>query len=216
LKNALLIVIIFSFCIGCKKDNPIDPKPDNFESVTIGTQVWMLKNLNVDHYRNGDPIPEVKDSLEWAYLETGAWCYYNNDPALGAIYGKLYNWYAVHDPRGLAPVGWHVPSDSEWSTFTQFLGGEVIAGGKLKEEGINHWLSPNWGATNESGFSALPGGIRNVFGYFLEIGDSGNLWSYTEFNASTSCGMVLQSDYTNVIRYVGNKGSGFSVRCIKD
>ena len=112
-------------------------------SIKIGNQVWATTNLNVTTYSNGDPIPEVKDPSEWKTLTTGAWCYYNNDPANGTKYGKLYNWYAVHDPRGLAPAGFHIPSDAEWTTLITYLGGESVAGGKLKQAGMYNWISPN-------------------------------------------------------------------------
>src|SRR5262245_15639657 len=102
-------------------------------NIVIGTQQWMAKNLDVAFYRNGDPIPKVNDGTAWANLTTGAWCYYNNDSTQSKKYGKLYNWYAVNDPRGLAPAGWHIPSDSEWTTMEKSLGGSLIAGGKLKE-----------------------------------------------------------------------------------
>jgi len=129
-------------------------------SVQIGNQTWTLKNLDVSTYRNGDPIPQVQDNTAWANLSTGAWCYYLNNTANGTIYGKLYNWYAVNDPRGLAPNGYHIPTDAEWTTLTTYLGGSTLAGGKMKEAGSSHWLSPNTGATNSSGFKGLPGGFR--------------------------------------------------------
>ncbi len=191
--------------------------PETAEMVTIGTQVWMLKNLNVDHYRNGDSIPEVKDATAWANLTTGAWCYYNNDPANGKIYGKLYNWYAVNDPRGLAPIGWLVPSDAECTALTTFLGGRSVAGGKMKETGTSHWRSPNTGATNSSNFSALPGGCRDYGGItFSDIGGYGVWWSSTELDATYAWAQSLDCDHAVVGRYGSSKGYGFSVRCVKD
>jgi uncharacterized protein (TIGR02145 family) len=220
MKKALLILVIISICISCKKDNPTDPNNSNSGTVTIGTQVWMNRNLDVDHYRNGDPIPEVQDSAIWNHLTTGAWCYYNNDPAIGAIYGKLYNWYAVNDPRGLAPTGWHVPTDAEWTTLTTYLVGENVAGGKLKESGTSHWTSPNTGATNETGFSSLPGGYRNYFGAFTTFGIYGYWWSSTENYASYAWSRTLYYNYAGIYRYnngyYNNKVNGFSVRSIKD
>ena len=144
---------------------------DQYQPLTIGSQVWMLKNLNVDHYRNGDSIPEVTYQDEWGKLQVGAWCYFWYEPNYCDLYGKLYNWYAVNDPRGLAPSGWHVPSDDEWSTLSTYLGKESIAGGKLKEIGSEDtwdglWYGPNVGATNESGFSARPGGLCDDTGFF--------------------------------------------------
>ena len=185
-------------------------------AVTIGTQHWMYRNLNVDHFRNGDSIPEVRDSLRWTNLTTGAWCYFNYDPALGTIYRKLYNWYAINDSRSLAPTGWHVPSDLEWTKFTDYLGGLSIAGNKLKESGTSNWISPNTGATNETGFSALPGGYNSIYGTFRSIGIYGSWWSTTENNTTTAWDRGLVFSSANVFRYDNFKGSGFSVRCIKD
>ena len=183
--------------------------------VTIGTQVWATINLDVVTYRNGDIIPQVTDAAAWAGLTTGAWCYYNNDAANGAIYGKLYNWYAVNDTRGLAPTGWHVPTDAEWTTLTTTLGGESVAGGKLKSVGATRWTTPNTSATNESGFSGLPGGYRSNSGAFYAIGTSGNWWSFTEYNTNAWSRTLNYSDGI-VNRYGKFKTCGFSVRCLRD
>jgi uncharacterized protein (TIGR02145 family) len=131
-------------------------------------------------------------------------------------YGKLYNWYAVNDPRGLAPEGWHVPTDEEWTTLTTYLGNQIMAGGKMKETGISHWQSPNTGATNESGFSALPGGYRNFNGTFSNIGNFGNWWSSLEGSTSTAWYRNLDYGYSSILRYECSKATGSSVRCIKD
>jgi uncharacterized protein (TIGR02145 family) len=189
---------------------------DQYQPLTIGSQVWMLKNLNVDHYRNGDSIPNVTDNKTWANLKTGAWCFYNNDPSIGKIYGKLYNWFAVNDPRDLAPKGWHVPSDIEWEELSEFLGGEYVASGKLKESGTNHWFSPNTGATNESGFSALPGGYRSDDGDFDDIGYNVNWWSSVKYFTAYAWGRYLYYDYASIYRSNSGMGYGFSVRCFKD
>lgn len=208
-------IMLFSFLFS--SGNYIKAKPNlNKSTVTIGNQVWMAKNLDVDHYRNGDLIPEVKDSAQWANLTTGAWCYYNNDTANGAIYGKLYNWHAVNDSRGLAPDGWHVPSDAEWTLLSTYLGGESVAGGKLKEAGTTHWQSPNKDATNEIGFTALPCGIRYWYGAFNGIGLWGNWWSSTEYGTSNAWFRGLGCDYSYLYRYSIDKEEGFSVRCVKD
>jgi uncharacterized protein (TIGR02145 family) len=204
------------FSVRCIKDVPALP-----DSVIIGTQTWQTKNLDVAYYRNGDPIPQVTDPTEWSKLTTGAWCYYNNDPENGKIYGKLYNWYAVNDPRGLAPAGWHVPSDAEWTTLSTYLGGIDVAGGKLKstgtiEGGDGLWLSPNTGATNESGFSGLPGGYSNYDCYYLDVRYYGYWWSSTEVDYTNAWFKYLEYYDTKIIRSSYGKVCGFSVRCVKD
>ncbi len=187
---------------------------DLWQPLTIGSQVWMLKNLNVDHYRNGESIPEVQDTTSWSNLTTGAWCFYNNDSAMEDIYGKLYNWGAVKDPRGLAPSGWQVPSDAEWATLTTYLGGESIAGEKLKETGTSHWIRDNTGATNSSGFSALPGALRNYIGAYNYIEFNGYWWSSTEYNTSKAWYRSLSWYDAFIYRSYFNKVYGFSVRCV--
>jgi uncharacterized protein (TIGR02145 family) len=193
----------------------IDIDGNQYNVVKIGNQVWTKENLNVSKYRNGDVIQQVTDPAQWANLTTGAWCYYNNDPANGTIYGKLYNWYAVNDPRGLAPEGWHVPSDAEWTTLATYLGGESVAGGKMKETGTAHWPSPNSGATNSSGFTALPGGYlpNNTF---YDIAQHGYWWSSSEQNSTTAWYQTVFSGNTITVRNTIAKASGFSIRCIKD
>ena len=127
-----------------------------YKIVIIGRQVWTSENLSVEHYRNGDVIPQVQDTDEWSKLTTGAWCYYDNNSENGNIYGKLYNWHAVNDPRGLAPEGWHIPSDAEWTDLTDYLGGAKVVGSEMKA--IELWEYQRKGTTNSSGFSAFPGG----------------------------------------------------------
>jgi len=151
-----------------------------FKTVKIGNQIWMVENLNVDRFRNGDPIPEAKTDVDW--LKAGknkqsAWCYYDNNPSNGVKYGKLYNWYAVNDPRGLAPQGWHIPGDDEWTKLTDILGGEEVSGNKLKS--FNGWKENGNGSDN-FGFTALPGGYSDNNGTCLGIGYFGHWWSATE------------------------------------
>ena len=186
-------------------------------TVTICTQVWAVKNLDVDRYRNGDPIPQVTDPTAWAALTTGAYCYYNNDSATYAsTYGKLYNWYAVNDPRGLAPAGWHVPGDAEWSTLSTCLGGDAAAGGALKETGTTHWATPNTGATNSSGFTGLPGGSRSSDGPFNIVTTNGNWWTATEANATNAWDRYLNNNFGVLFGNFNDKRFGFSVRCLRD
>jgi uncharacterized protein (TIGR02145 family) len=184
--------------------------------VTIGIQVWTGCNADTEYYTNGDLIPNVTDPAVWITLTTGAWCYYNNDPTTEATYGKLYNWYAINDPRGLAPTGYHVPTDTEWTTLISFLGGNSIGGGKLKEAGLCHWLTPNTGATNSSGFTGLPAGVRRATdGTF--ISSAGYWWTSTDFSPFTNAIVYSLFYYTD---YIGSSGAdkkyGASVRFIKN
>lgn len=183
-------------------------------TIVIGAQQWMEKNLNTSFYRNGDTIPYVTNATQWANLTSGAWCYYNNDPANGEIYGKLYNWYAVNDSRGLAPTGWHIPTDAEWTTLTTTLGGESVAGGKMKSAGTT-WRTPSLG-NNSSGFTGLPGGVCDLNGSFFQIGTHGYFWSSTEFNTTSSKYLNLMFHNNSTLSLMYNKLFGFSVRCIKD
>ena len=191
-----------------------------YQTVSICNQIWTKSNLNVSHYRNGDVIPQVTDPTQWGSLTTGAWCYYNNDPANGAIYGKLYNWYAVNDPRGLAPIGWHVPTDVEWTSLIECLGGGSIAGAAMKEPGTNHWISPNTDATNSSGFTAFPGGFRyrvqGPQGLFGSLGESTIWWSSTDapqYDALTAWSFGIYGG--SALKDHDTKGLGVSVRFIK-
>ena len=184
--------------------------------VTIGKQVWMNENLNVDKFRNGDPIPEAKTDEEWERASNDkqpAWCYYDNDPANGSKYGRLYNWYAVNDSRGLAPKDWHVPSDAEWTQLTVHLGGEEVAGGKMKS--TTEWNAPNKDASNSSGFSGLPGGTRTN-GPFGSVGERCYCWSSTENSANNAWVRYLYYYDGSVDRTNYVKGRGLSVRCIRD
>lgn len=186
-----------------------------YDDITIGSQVWTSKNLEVTTYRNGDVIPQVTDPTVWASLTTGAWCYFNNNPANGAIYGKMYNWYAVNDPRGLAPQGYHIATDAEWTTLANSLGGDNVAGGKMKTTGTTIWASPNTGATNSSGFSGLPGGYGGEsFGSF---GTYGSWWTATESASLTAFTRDLGYNYSYL--YIASNRSkrfAFPVRCVKD
>jgi uncharacterized protein (TIGR02145 family) len=186
------------------------------EDVTIGSQVWTRCNLGITTYRNGDVIPQVTDPTQWENLTTGAWCYYNNDPLTEPLYGKLYNWYAVNDSRGLAPVGYHVPTDYEWGLLTNYLGGDSVAGGKMKEAGTAYWNAPNTDATNESGFTALPGGYRFTNGNYDDIGVISNWWSSSEFSTANAWDRYLYNNGGNASRASDVKRAGFSVRLIKD
>jgi uncharacterized protein (TIGR02145 family) len=187
------------------------------KSVKIGQQDWMAENLDTGHFRNGDPIPEARTAVEW---ETAgkqgrpAWCYYEHDPENGRKYGRLYNWYAVVDVRGLAPAGWHIPSAEEWDQLAEQFGGRRVAGKQLKY--TEEWACGGNG-TNQSGFTGLPGGIRTDKGGFEYMGQYGYWWSGTEFNSLYAYYRYLYYHGSNLFRYVNYfKGSGFSVRCVRD
>ena len=183
------------------------------QTVTIGTQAWTSKNLDVATYRNGDVIPQVQDANAWASLTTGAWCYYDNDASNGTKYGKLYNWYAVNDPRGLAPKGFHIPSDAEWTVLTDYLGGTAAAGTKMKSS--TGWDS-NGNGTNSSGFAGFPGGYRYYSGTFSYIGRNGDWWSAREDDSYGAWLRSLNYDDGSVDRSNNDERDAFSVRCLGD
>ncbi len=235
MKKMILVFAVILIVAACKKSAAPAPVTDESSSaagttdfagtdkkypfIQIGTQKWMAANLDVGHYRNGDKIPQVRGKAAWAALTTGAWCWYNNDPANGAVYGRLYNWYAVTDPRGLAPEGWHIPSAEEWTTLSTFLGGDLEAGGKMKEEGTIHWIDPNSDATNSSGFTGLPGGVRLDNGKFFYGGMYADWWSTGEdINPDHDWGVYRYISYFNgaLLQLPGSKQWGYSVRCVKD
>lgn len=203
--------------VGTAYGNEISFKTADATSATnvaIGNQVWKTKNLDVSTYRNGDVIPQITDMAAWAALKTGAWCYYNNDSSNNTIYGKLYNWYAINDVRGLAPMGWHIPSKEEWAGLIFFLGGDSLAGGKMKATTL--WNSPNTGATNTSGFTGFPGGYRKEYGAFDFAGTSGYWWFSKEHDSISAVERSLGFDYVDCYIYFYDKRYGISVRCIQD
>lgn len=195
-----------------------DVDGNTYKTVRIGHQVWMAENLNVGRFRNGDIIPEVKSDDEWREALTkhrAAWCYYSNEPANGAKYGKLYNWFAVNDPRGLAPKGWHVASGEEWLDLREYLGGEETAGAKMKY--TSGWMDnkgKNGNGSNSSGFAGLPGGARRRAFYGLE--NNGMWWSSTENPPiyAWTASVYYHSDELSI--YYHGTTDGMSVRCIKD
>ena len=190
--------------------------PINLKSVKIGNQVWMTENLNVERFRNGDLIPEAKTAEAWinaGNAKRPAWCYYDNDPKNGNKYGKLYNWYALNDRRGLAPAGWHVPRDGEWTILSNYIGGENVAGTNMKSTA--GWYN-NGNGTNSRGFSGLPGGYRNSNGNFTNVGYYGNWWSASEDGGTYAWDRLLHSASSVLGRYNFTKNNGFSVRCVRD
>ena len=221
-------LIITTLPINVPGPNVTDIDGNTYQSITNCSKTWTKQNLNVSKYTDGTPIPQVTDPTQWANLTTGAWCYYNNTTANGTTYGKLYNWYAVvgiydtasaNNPalrKKLAPTGWHVPSDAEWTQLTDCLGGESVAGGKMKSTGTSLWLSPNTAATNESGFTGLPGDRRSFNGQFTQVGEAGNWWSSSDYTLADALFRFL--NYYNGIanRSFTGKTNGLSVRCIRD
>jgi uncharacterized protein (TIGR02145 family) len=202
--------------------------------VTIGSQTCIVKNLNIDHFANGDPIPEARTDEEWKRASDNrapAWCYYNNDPVNGRMHGKLYNWYAVNDPRGIAPNGWHVASDGEWDILVGHLAGKSTILNKpvtsdnftyYSTEGAGTLLKSTFGwenngnGTNSSGFAGFPGGFRGTNGVFTSIGKYGYWWSSSEVTTDKAWGRGLLYDGSNVGRSDARKGCGFSVRYVRD
>jgi len=202
------LVAVTLFCLsltGINAQTAKDYDGSLYKTVSIGKQVWLAENLKTTHYRNGDPIPEAKTSLEWEDCykkEKGAWCYYNNDPTNGKKYGKLYNWYAVNDSRGLAPVGMHIPSHKEWQTLITNIGGESVAFPKLK---------------SSTGFAALPGGERYYKDCsFLKNGEIGFWWSSTKEDTYNAWYHALHFGYSQVGSDNGGMNTGFSIRCVRD
>ena len=211
-KFLLLMLLLFLSRKSFSQVNDYDQNA--YKTVFINTQEWMSENLKVEHFRNGDPIPQVQNPAEWANLKTPAWCYYDNDSANNSVYGKLYNWYAVNDPRGLAPEGWRVAADADWITLVNHCGCGELAGGKLKA--LTYWNEPNTGAYDEYGFSALPGGYRYTNGMFSYLGKFGCFWTSTVSKDDNAWYRYLDYIQTNVFRYDESKVTGMSVRCLKE
>ena len=213
---------------GCGGQSSLTYDERTYDLLEIGGQCWFADNLATDQYSNGDLIPTGLNDTTWQYTTAGAYSIYNNDSANDVIYGKLYNWYTTVDTRGLCPTGWHVPTDCEWMYLEGSIGMPIIdqeagnargttEGGALKS--TTNWLSPNVGATNSLGFSALPGGYRNSGGTYYNIGDSGYWWSSTDFDSSLfilAWHRRLSKNSSDVFRALPVMLSGLSVRCIKD
>jgi uncharacterized protein (TIGR02145 family) len=224
MKNLLCISVLFLFIAliySCKKSEDTvirDGDGNIYTSVKIGSQLWLVENLKTTRYNDGTPIPKVADFSSWASTSDDAYCWYNNDSTTyKPAYGAMYNWYAV-DKGMLCPVGWHVPSDGEWTALTDFLGGLSAASGKLKESGTTHWNSPNGGSTNSSGFTALPGGYRSYTdGAFFSNGDNGSWWSSSTAPVFGAWMRAMTNYETTDVREISTYLEyGMSVRCLKD
>ncbi|MCX6292253.1 MAG: T9SS type A sorting domain-containing protein [Bacteroidetes bacterium] len=219
MKKIILLFAILTFTsIKINAQTVTDFDGNVYTTITIGTQAWTKENLKVTHYRNGDSIPNVADSLQWYNSTSGAYC--NYDTNMAAVYGRLYNWYAVQDSRNIAPLGWHVPTFEDWDTLQIFLGYDLVAGGKLKEIGTAHWMSPNFGATDQYGFTALPGGQRadSIYsGTFSEITQQGYWWSSSELDTVYPWGVNISYNSEGMTNWgASTRKSGFSIRLISD
>ncbi|HLO60699.1 MAG TPA: fibrobacter succinogenes major paralogous domain-containing protein [Bacteroidales bacterium] len=207
----ILLSFLFTFLSCSKEDDSLitDYDGNEYHTVKIGSQTWMVENLSVTHYNDGTPIENLKNVNDWINNDsTGGYCWYNNDESTNKIpYGALYNYKAISDER-FCPKGWHVPNDSEWRELIEFLGGDSISAAKLKETGTSHWRF-NTG-TNESGFKALPGGYRWVDFYNLTF--AGFFWSKSSTESVTS--MCIITSESTIYKYT--YGYGLSVRCLKD
>lgn len=212
MKNIITAVILF-IAINSAFSQVLDVDGNFYHNVTIGSQQWLAENLNVAHYRNGDIIPQVQDAEYWAILTSGAWCFYEAADSNGFVYGKLYNWYAVNDPRGIAPEGWHIPSEEEWNTLIALSGGERVAGKRLKS--TDGWFE-NLHATNSFGFNALPGGYRDVNGAYSNITKFGYFWTATEYYSDFAKYHFMTYNFPEIINFESVKMRAMSVRCIKD
>jgi uncharacterized protein (TIGR02145 family) len=224
------LIAVFILIFSCNKEKDVvsimnpwieygsmtDKDGNTYKTILIGTQTWMAENLKTTKYNDGTSIPLVTDATSWCNLSTPGCCWQNNDPARKVTYGVLYNWYTVSTGK-LCPTSWHVPTDAEWTVLTDYLGGESIAGGKLKESGFKHWNSPNIGATNETAFSALPGGDRfngpdALFDNLREMG----CWWTTAFNEDRATNRLMYDNSNHVQKFFYSKKCGLSVRCVWD
>ncbi|MFM7156519.1 MAG: fibrobacter succinogenes major paralogous domain-containing protein [Bacteroidota bacterium] len=215
-----IVLLLFVFLSSCSENTTtpiVDPTPnDTIATITIGTQVWMAKNLEVTRFRNGDSILKVVSDSAWvaaAEAMKPAWCVYEYTDANGTKYGKLYNWYAVNDARGLAPQGFHIPTDVEWSRLLNQLKGDMVAGSKLKSK--TDWLN-NGNGTDTTGFTALPGGYCSENGFFYSLGELGSWWSATQNNTTEAWSREMNNENAEVQRFNAPKAEGLSVRCVKD
>jgi len=194
--------------------NIVDIEGNIYSIIRIGDQLWMGENLKTTKYNDGSSIPLEENDIEWNNLSSSSYCWFDNNQAVyGDTYGALYNWYAVNTAK-LPPIGWHIPSEEEWNTLVEFLGGEAVAGGKLKESGISHWNSPNEGADNSSGFTGLPAGSRSDL--FHSLGDGSRWWSSKHFDETNAYALSVSYTYASTFWYNYSKNHGYSVRCIRD
>ena len=202
---------------GLETGTVTDIDGNSYKTVKIGNQWWMAENLKVTHYRNGDPVPKTSTNSWWEGLTTGAYCYYGNNENYVSTFGNLYNWYVISDDRNIAPEGWHVPTIEEWLELADLLGGEDVAGGKIKDVGTQFWSYPNTGATDLYYFTALPGGYRGNDGIYYDINEYTAFWSSTENNQGTGAyGYCLYYNSSKLSFLAAIKTFGYSIRCVKN
>jgi uncharacterized protein (TIGR02145 family) len=216
--NILDLVTLVNWVLYGDDGACIDIDGNIYETVQIDEQLWMAENLKVIHYSNGDEITNITSNSAWGSFVEGQYGVYDNDPSNADIYGNLYNWAVVDDDRGVCPDGWHVPSDEAYEILIDYLGGNSVAGGKMKKIGLEHWYSPNAGATNESGFTGLPSGFRYwADGNYYYMGEYNYFWTSSEgFEPGFAPFRTLRYDNTWVYEYDYAKDHGFSIRCLKD
>ena len=216
----LLTILGSQIFLSCEKNNtglPVDGDGNVYDTIVVGTQVWLAENLKTTKYYNGISIQKVIDDNEWASKASDAYCWYDNHPDFKTTYGALYNWYTVNK-KNLCPLGYHVPTIDDWTILIDYLGGTEVAGGKLKEAGLAYWQSPNQGATDETGFTAKAGGQRYPAGNFADIGRSSVWWTSSQSNNNDNDALKITIYYTSSTINKGNYNNrlGASVRCIKD
>ncbi len=217
MQRIILIFICLLFVMNNRAQTVTDYDGNVYSVIVIGSQAWLKENLKTTHYRNGVVIPHIPGGANWASLTSGARCYYDNDSSsYDSVYGVLYNWFTVNNSNGLCPEGWHVPTDGEWTVAENFLGGSGIAGGAMKEAGTLHWLSPNAGATNSSGFTGLPGGMLSTTYAFQYIRENGLWWTSTLQPPAYAWGRYFYYMNTGVERDPVPKTIALSIRCIRD
>ncbi len=219
IKTIAVLLVSLSFTV-VKAQTVKDIDGNVYKTVTIGTQTWMAENLKTTNYNDGTAIPFVSDNTAWinrdsVAITTSAYYWYDNDSTYKDVYGALYNGYTIKTSK-LCPIGWHLPSDAEWSVLTDYLGGEGVAGGKLKESGYTHWATPNDGATNKTGFNALPGGSRFMDGTFKLVKEGGNWWTSSDYNPERTWFRGMNNNIELVIKGPLEKPNGISVRCVRD
>jgi uncharacterized protein (TIGR02145 family) len=227
-KNILVYILLIALTTSCANNEVKDVDGNIYPTTKIGEQVWMTKNLDVTRFNDGTPIPQAKTDDEWeaaAIFKQPAWCYYENDVTYGTVYGKLYNWYAVNDPRGLAPENYHIPTENDWDKLIFYLDDKCKfnyegrqsenAGGHMKSI-EKYWQYPNTNADNSSGYNALPSGNRGSMGMFFGLGFDADYWSATEYDNKESWIRGLWNEGSGVGRTQVDKGKGLAVRCVKN